>query len=214
MDRLSMRIALLLFGALFFTAPGLTAQDPVTEEEEQEEEAADTVTTYADVITEDFETDEGMFDVHQHDGDVFFEIPLEMLDREMLVVTRFGATPDGAGYGGSKLNESTVRWQQRDDQILLRIVSLDNVADETLPIAQAVANSNVEPIVAALDIEVMNDDSTAVVIEVTDLYDGDESIFGITGFRRSSLNIRNLDSGRSFIEQVLSFPENIEVRRT
>jgi len=210
-----MRFALLFFGALFFTASGLSAQDPVTEEEpEQEEEAADTVKTYADVITDEFETDEGLFDVHQHDGDVFFEIPLEMLDREMLIVTRFGATPEGAGYGGSKLNESTVRWQQRDDQILLRMVSLDNVADEDLPIAQAVANSNVEPIVAALDIEVMNDDSTAVVIEVTDLYDGDESIFGITGFRRSSLNIRNLDSDRTFIDHVLAFPENIEVRRT
>ncbi|HKK92629.1 MAG TPA: DUF5118 domain-containing protein, partial [Longimicrobiales bacterium] len=139
MDRLSMRFALLFFGALFFTASGLSAQDPVTEEEpEQEEEAADTVKTYADVITDEFETDEGLFDVHQHDGDVFFEIPLEMLDREMLIVTRFGATPEGAGYGGSKLNESTVRWQQRDDQILLRMVSLDNVADEDLPIAQAV----------------------------------------------------------------------------
>jgi len=214
MERLSTRFTLLLLGALFVTAPGLTAQDPVTEEEPEQEEEADTVKTYADVITEDFETDEGLFDVHQHDGDVFFEIPLEMLDREMLIVTRFGATPDGAGYGGSKLNESAVRWQQRDDQILLRIVSLDNVADGELPIAQAVANSNVEPIVAALDVEVMNDDSTAVVVDVTDLYDGDESIFGITGFRRSSLNIRNLDSGRTFIDHVLSFPENIEVRRT
>ena len=214
MNRLDVRALLLLLAALFVGVAPLTAQAAEEQEQDTEEQEADTVTTYADVITDEFETDEGMFDVHQHDGDVYFEIPLDMLGREMLIVTRFGATPDGAGYGGSKLNESPVRWERRDDRILLRMISLDNIADEDLPIARAVANSNVEPIIAAFDIEVMNDDSTAVVIEVTDLYDGDESIFGITGGRRTALGIRNLDSDRSFIDHVLSFPRNIEVRRT
>jgi len=213
MNRPDVRTLFLLLALLGVGIAPLTAQDPETEEAVEEQEA-DTVTTYADVITEEFETDEGLFDVHQHDGDVYYEIPLDMLDREMLIVTRFGATPDGAGYGGSKLNESVVRWERRDDRIYLRVVNLDNVADEDLPIAQAVANSNVDPIVAAFDVEVMSDDSSSVVIEVTDLYDGDESIFGITGFRRSALNIRNLDADRSFINHVLSFPRNIEVRRT
>jgi len=213
MNRFDVRTLVLLLATLFVGFAPLSAQDPETEEQAEEQEA-DTVTTYADVITDEFETDEGLFDVHQHDGEIFFEIPLEMLDREMLIVTRFGATPDGAGYGGSKLNESVVRWQRHEDRIFLRMVSLDNVADPDLPIAQAVANSNVEPIIEAFDIEVMSDDSTSIVIEVTDLYDGDESIFGITGGRRSSLGIRNLDSNRSFINHVLSFPRNIEVRRT
>jgi hypothetical protein len=215
MNSIHVRKFLFLLAAGFFgvSAPLAAQQQEQQEQQEQQKEEED-VTTYSDVITDEFETDEGMFDVHTKDDDIFYEIPMDLLDREMLLLTRFGATPDGAGYGGSKLNTSTVRWQRRGDQILVRLVSHDNVADEDLPIAQAVANSNVEPIVAAFDIEVMNDDSTAIVIDVTDMYEGDTSILGITGGRRSSLGIRNLDSSRSFVNYVLSFPENIEVRRT
>ncbi|MDT8368584.1 MAG: zinc-dependent metalloprotease [Longimicrobiales bacterium] len=208
MNRFSVRAFLLLSGTLLVSAQGLTAQAA------GEEEEADAPTTYADVITAETVTDEGLFDVHRQDGNLFYEIPLEMLGREMLLLTRFDQTPDGAGYGGSKLNTSHVRWQRRDDKILLRLVSYDNVADEGLPIAEAVANSNAQPIVAAFDIEVMNDDSTAVVIDVTDLFMKDTPILGITGRRREQLEIRSLDEDRTFIDGALAFPRNVEVRRT
>ena len=100
---------------------------------------------YAEVITADAVTDEGLFHVHTVGDDLFYEIPTAELGREMLLLTRVARTPDNAGYGGSKANTSVVRWERNRDRILLRLVSYENVADPDQPIATAVRNSNFEP---------------------------------------------------------------------
>ncbi len=174
----------------------------------------DGMKAYDEVITEDAVTDEGLFHVHRIDDDLFYEIPLELLDEEMLLLTRVAKTPDNAGYGGSKVNTSTVRWQRQGDRILLRLVSYDNVADPDTEIAQAVANSNFEPIVAAFDIEAMSTDSANAVIEVTEMFTSDVPLIGLPGFRRRAYGVRRLDGDRTFINYARSFPTNIEVRRT
>ena len=52
--------------------------------QDQEEEGP---TTYSDVITEETETDEGVFDVHRTEGTLLFEIPDSLLGRDMLLVS-------------------------------------------------------------------------------------------------------------------------------
>ena len=94
----------------------------------------------------------------------------------------------------------------------LRIVSYENVADEELPIYQAVRNSNFEPILHSFEIETENEDSTAVVIDVTDLFTSDVPALGLQQFRRESYRVRRLDGDRTFITSAKSFPRNIEVR--
>ncbi len=212
MNRSIVRTALGLLALTLVSTGGLSATAIQAAEEQEEQE--DTVTTYADVVTAEAITDAGMFDVHRVDDDVLYEIPLDLIDVEMLLLTRYVTTPDGGGYGGSKANTSTVRWQHRGDQVLLRLVSYDNVADEDNPMARAVANSNAQPIIGAFDIEVYNADSSAVVINVTDLFEDDTPLIGPSQGSRSGWGLRNLDSDRSFINHVLSFPRNIEVQRT
>ena len=184
------------------------AADSATGPEEPE-------TTYSDVITDDAITSEGLFDAHMIDGDLFYEIPLEHFGDEMLLLTRIARTPDGAGYGGSKVNTSTVRWERDEarDRVLLRLVSYQNFADDTTAIADAVRNSNFEPIIMAFDEEVMNDDSTAVVINVTDLFTNDVALIGLQSFRRQIYSVRRLDGDRTYIVRATSFPRNVEVRR-
>lgn len=168
---------------------------------------------YAEVITADAVTDEGLFDVHRIDDKLFYEIPLDRMGEEFLLLTRIAQTPDGAGYGGSKANTSVVRWQRRGDRVLLRLVSYDNVADSTSPMAIAVRNSNFEPVVQAFDIEAMSPDSSAAVIEVTPLFTEDVPLLGLQSGRRTQYGVRRVDGDRTFIEWARSFPTNIEVRR-
>ncbi len=190
-------------------APGPQEQEAAGADEEEQ----DTAKSYSDVITEDAVTSQGLFDTHMIDGDLFYEIPLELVGREMLLLTRIARTPAGAGYGGSKANTSTVRWDMEGDRVLLRLVAYRNVAEDTAAIAAAVRNSNFEPIVMAFDVEVMSEDSTAAVVDVTDLFTEDVTLLGLPKFRREQFGVRRVDSDRTYVVRANAYPTNVEVRR-
>ena len=168
---------------------------------------------YAQVITDEAVTDEGLFHVHRIDDDLFYEIPLDRMGEEFLLLSRVARTPDGAGYGGSKSNTSIVRWEHRDHRVLLRLVGHENVADSTLPVAAAVRNSNFEPVILAFDIEAFSPDSSAAVIDVTPLFTTDVTMLGLPARQRTAYGVRRVDGDRTFIEYARSFPTNVEVRR-
>ena len=167
---------------------------------------------FDELITDEAESDEGLFTVHQLDEKVYYEIPDSLLDAEMLLVTRIAATADNIGYGGMKENTQVLRWQKNRKTILLRIVSYENVADEDEPIYRAVLNSNFEPILKSFKIEALNKDSTGVVIDVTGLFTQDVAPLGLSSFRREAYRVRRLDRERTFITSVNSYPRNIEVK--
>ena len=206
-----------LAAAPFSPLPLLLQEEEEEEQEadttDQEAEEPDTTTKYTDVITEDAITSEGLFDTHMIEDKLYYEIPLDMLDREMLLLTRIAKTPDGVGYGGSKTNTSTVRWERNKERIFLRLVGYQNFADDTTAISQAVRNSNFEPILMAFDIEVMSEDSTAAVVEVTNLFTSDQSLIGLPSFRRTQFGVRRLDGDRTYIVRANAYPRNVEVRR-
>jgi len=185
---------------------------PPAAEKNTPAEPKETSGTYDKVITDDAVTDDGLFKVHQIKEKLFFEIPDSLLDEEMLLVTRMAATMNNMGYGGMKTNTQVLRWQKQSEKILLRVVSYENVADEDRPIYRAVRNSNFEPILRAFDIETLNNDSTAHVIEVTDLFTSDVPSLGLPSFRREQFSVRRLDSDRTYISSAKSYPLNVEVR--
>lgn len=175
---------------------------------------SDRIKRYTDVITEEARTDSGLFNVHRVGAKLYFEIPDSLLGREMLLVSRIARTANNIGYGGEKANTRVVRWQRQDDNILLRTVSYENVADENKPIYEAVRNANFEPIIASMEIEAFGEDSNTVVIDVTGLYTKDVPVLGLQKSRREQFKVRRLDEGRSFVNWAKSFPRNIEVRNT
>jgi hypothetical protein len=175
-------------------------------------ESGNGMKAYSEVITDKAESDEGLFDVHKIETDYFYEIPDTLLSREMLLVSRIAETQDEIGYGGEKLNTQVVRWQKKDDKVLLRHVSYENVAQDSLPVYEAVQNSNFEPIIASFDIESLGEDSSGVVIDVTPLYASDIPALGLQSSRREQYRVRRLDTDRSFIEHINSYPRNIEAR--
>ena len=187
---------------------------PVTTDKPAEsgEKEGDSSKKYSDVITEDAVTDEGLFKVHRVEEKLYFEIPDSLLDVEMLLVTRMAATMNNMGYGGMKTSTRVLRWQKQSGKIMLRIVSYENVADENEPIYRAVRNSNFEPILHAFETETLNDDSTATVIEVTDLFTSDVPSLGLSSSRREQYRVRSLDSDRTYIVSAKSYPRNIEIR--
>ncbi|MBT8401368.1 MAG: zinc-dependent metalloprotease, partial [Rhodothermia bacterium] len=167
---------------------------------------------YAEVVTSEAETDDGLFRVHRIDQKLLYEIPDTLLEREMLLVSRVARTANRVGYGGQKANTKVVRWQRQGDRILLRIVSYENVASEEKPIYEAVRNANFEPIVVSFAIEALNADTSAVVIDVSSMYATDIPVLGLQKSRRSAYKVKSLDDDRSFLVSAKSYPQNVELR--
>ncbi|WP_036823731.1 zinc-dependent metalloprotease [Polaribacter sp. Hel1_85] len=167
---------------------------------------------YGKVVTKDHKTDEGLFKVHTKDDTYLFEIPDSLLKREMLMVTRIAKTANGIGFGGGKTNTQVLRWERKNKQILLRIVSYDVVADTILPVHEAVVNSNLEPILFSFPIKAISKDSTATVIDATSLFSTDVKPLGFPSFYRKRYAVTRMDKTRSYIDRISSYPQNIEIR--
>lgn len=169
---------------------------------------------YNKVITKDAKSDKGLFTVHKVEDAYFYEIPDSLFKREMLMVTRIAKTATGLGFGGEKQNTQNLRWERKDKDVLLRVVSNQIVAADSLPVSQAVANSNFEPILYSFPIKAVKKDSVTnnVVIDVTDFFAKDVPAIGLPSRDRTEYKISRLDESRSYIDTLRSYPLNIESR--
>jgi hypothetical protein len=170
---------------------------------------------YKEVISEKAITQTGLFTVHKVEDKWYFEIPDSLFNREILAITRFDKSPAGShSYGGEKVNEQTIRWEKGpSDNVFMRVSTIISIApDSTQPIAQAVRNSNVDPIVAAFDIKAFGKDSNSVVIDVTDFFKLDNPPVSLSPDIKKRYNLGGISSERSFIAYIHSYPLNTEVR--
>ena len=163
---------------------------------------------YAQVIRGNMRTREGLFKTHQSSGTLFFEIPAAEFNKDMLLVTQIAKANDGDGYGGMPGGELVVRWERRDNRVLLRTVSYANVSDPSEPIASAVDAASYGPILAAFNVSAYGPDSS-VVIDVSRLYTAPPNEMSVI-----RLYPGGIDPARSFLERVASFPRNVEVEAT
>lgn len=191
-------------------ANGGQAQEQV-ETPSQDEEDENGIKPFDEVIPDTARTDEGLVSTHRFNEKLYFELPDSLLGHELLMVSRAARTPDGFGYGGEKVNTQVLRWQRRGESLYLRVVSHEDMADEDDPVYRAVQNSNLEPIIQAFSIEALNEDSTGVVVEATDLFTSDVPSLGIPSGAREEYQVRRLDGSRTYIMGVESFPENTDV---
>jgi len=214
MKKLTYKFSLLLACLFLSSCAIFKPQQKNSSAEKKEEKSSSDIKPYNKVITDKAKTDKGLFDVHYLDKKYYYEISDSLLNREMLMVTRIAKTATGLGFGGGKQNTQVLRWQKKGDQILLKVVSHEIVAADSLPIHQAVVNSNFEPILYSFPIKAFHKDSVtqASVIDVTDLFEEDIQALGLQDSRRKSYKISKVDSKRSYIDSIRSFPENIEVR--
>ncbi len=173
---------------------------------------------YAQVITDKAVTDAGAITVHRVDERWFFEVPDSLARRDFLFVSRIAGVPANFGgftSAGSSVEERVIRWERQGERLLMRALDFTSYADDSLPIAISVASNNVGAIIASFPIQAFGRDSATFVIDVTDFFAGDTpGISGLSPAQRRQYQVRRLDPARSFINNVKSFPQNIEVRHT
>jgi hypothetical protein len=175
---------------------------------------------YKEIITDKAKTDDGLFKVHKVEDKYYFEIPDSLMNRDILVVNRISKAAAGMriggffGYAGDQIGQNVIRFQKGPNNkvFLLNISYAEYAKDSTSPMFSAVNNSNIQPIAAAFDIKSFGKDSTGAVIEITDFINGDNDVLHFNSGLKSALRFAAIQSDKSYIVSVKSYPINIEIK--
>lgn len=175
---------------------------------------ASKIKPYERFITKEATSKEGLFNVHNVKGRHYFEIPNHLLNREILVVTRFIRTPSGAGnYGGEKISENTIIFEKGpSNNLFLRIATLVSAADENDAISKAVNNSNITPILETFDIKAENEKNHSYLIDVTSFVNSENPLLALSASQKNAYKLSVLEKDKSYIKEINSFPINTEIR--
>lgn len=207
-------VKLLVVCSLFACAAAVRAQDTGSQDagggpavvRQQTRNPEPEPRPYERVITKDAKSQPGIFTVHQVGARYFYEIPTSELNKDFLWVSLIAKTTLGVGYGGQADGNHVVRWERHGNHVLLRSVSYEMVADDSLPVSTAVRAANNDTILVSFPIEAFGKDE-APVIDISRMFTTEVPEFSA----RARLRARAFDPNRSFIEHVTSFPTNIEV---
>ena len=172
------------------------------------------VRPYREVITDKALTKNGFLKVHKVDDRYYFEIPNDILWRDILVVNRLSKTQAGTGYGGDQVGQNVIRFDKGpNNRIFLRTVSYAVYAkDSTSPMFSSVDNSNLQPISFSFDIKAYGRDSATTVIEITDFVNGDNDVLYFSSAAKSARRLSSLQTDKSYIVSVNPYPINIELK--
>ena len=176
---------------------------------------------YKQVITKKAITQKGLITTHKVDEKYYFELPMNLLEKEIMVVSRISGYVKNLSFGGAGMKsrpQQVIRFEKVDDRILMRSVSYHSVANEKEPIYKSLKNNNFEPIIHSFPVAAYNKDSSAnkmsgVVFEVNPFFTTDIALIGaLNDGQRKRFAIGGVDSKRSLITSTKSFPTNTEVR--
>lgn len=156
---------------------------------------------------------EGMFIVYQKKNDYYFEIPVRLLGRDMLVVNKLQRVPSelndaGVNRGVNYENQMVrMEWDKRAGKLLFRQQRPLPDSPQEDAIHRSVADNFISPLIAAFNIEAVKNDSTAVVIKVNDIYNGTETSINnvFTNINLGTSAVKDL----SRIQKIKSFSNNI-----
>lgn len=184
------------------TRPGGAGQRPVG------------VRPYKEIVTDKAVTRNGFLKVHRVEDKYYFEIPNDILWRDILVVNRLSKTQAGTGYGGDQVGQNVIRFDRGpNNKMFLRTISYAVYAkDSTSPMFSSVANSNLQPISYSFDIRAFGKDSATSVIEITDFVNGDNDVLYFTSSGKSQRRLGSLQADKSYIVSVNPYPINIEIK--
>jgi hypothetical protein len=215
MHYLSKRIRIMLLGVLLvawtigtpWASKADDSEPPSVSPAKGRAKKAGELKRYAEVVTAQARSSQGVFAVHRVDDKVYYEIPATAYGKLMLWTTEVAKAPAGVAWGGSSLGSRIVRWERRDNKVYLWMASFEKRGDGKA-VQRAVDSATFGSIVMSFAVEAEGRDRNAV-IDVTPLFTTDVPEFSA---RRLVSGTANVDSSRSYIEEVKVFPTNIETR--
>ena len=163
-------------------------------------------------LPQQLRTLKGLFTVHVVCDHVLYEIPLAMLDRDMLLNTEFAALSAGTEKlaPGAVVENRLVRWTRRGNKVYLEAVTYEMRAEHTSNLQRGVEAASLRPVIKAFE-AIAEGENGAPVIDVTGLFVTDVPE-GFAQEFKTYFQMASSDPKRSYIEAVKVFPRNVEMR--
>ena len=162
---------------------------------------------------------EGMFDLHIIGDKLYVEIPLRLMGRDMLIGSTITEISDNnvASVGEKTSAPFLVRFTRRDSTVYLNAVQDVAVAKDDENTKRALQQSFVPPILEKYEVKAYNADSSAVVIDMTDYFAGDnERMSPISTFSGYSMSrgqvTKTFQKDKSRVKKVRAFEDNVSIQ--
>ena len=169
---------------------------------------------YEKLIKEGGSIQKGLFTVRHIKDDWYLEVPDALLGRMLLAVTRFTSTPQGFKmFSGEEVNRSAIYLEQYGEKtIFLREYVQSQYAKPDDRIAISLKQSSADPIVAKFEVIGRNPDTGDQLINVSKFLLTDNKVSGFTSSDRTILSIGGLQSDRTFMDTIKTYPINLEIQ--
>ena len=172
------------------------------------------ITAYNDFI-KDAVTKDGLFKIHTIKEKIYFEIPNEVLGKDLLIVNKISSVPaqiNNAGINkGINYENKLIRFYKdvKNNKVWAKTFDPQISVNKKDNIARSVRDNYVESIIEGFEIKTYGKDS-AVVVQVNNVFNGTSksfnNLFDNIGMGGS---VRTKDS---YIEEVKSFPQNVVIK--
>ena len=172
------------------------------------------ITAYNDFI-KDAVTKDGLFKIHTIKDKIYFEIPNEVLGKDLLIVNKISSVPaqiNNAGINkGINYENKLIRFykDEKNNKVWAKTFDPKISVNKKDNIALSVRDNYVESIIEGFEIKTYGKDS-AVVVQVNNVFNGTSksfnNLFDNIGMGGS---VRTKDS---YIEEVKSFPQNVVIK--
>ena len=172
------------------------------------------ITAYNDFI-KGAVTKDGLFKIHTIKEKIYFEIPNEVLGKDLLIVNKISSVPaqiNNAGINkGMNYENKLIRFykDEKNNKVWAKSFDPQISVNKKDNIARSVRDNYVESIIEGFEIKTYGKDS-AVVVQVNNVFNGTSksfnNLFDNIGMGGS---VRTKDS---YIEEVKSFPQNVVIK--
>ena len=172
------------------------------------------ITAYNDFI-KGAVTKDGLFKIHTIKEKIYFEIPNEVLGKDLLIVNKISSVPaqiNNAGINkGMNYESKLIRFYKdvKNNKVWAKTFDPKISVNQKDNISRSVRDNYVESIIEGFEIKTYGKDS-AVVVQVNNVFNGTSksfnNLFDNIGMGGS---VRTKDS---YIEEVKSFPQNVVIK--
>ncbi len=173
---------------------------------------------YASLITKDAISTKGLIDIHLVKDVLYFEIPVSVMEKPMLLASKVSKTSDNSDViaGQMPVDPLMIDWSFDTFNVYLRVINPVNICDQNESIYPGFKLNNLSPVYKAFPIKCYNADSTKIVVDVTKYFLSDQkplspfipaspfdALFGMKKKKGS------FKQDMSRVLSAKSFPENI-----
>ena len=183
-------------------------------------EVTDTIakkTEYEKLFGKKHKVVKGFITLHQMDGKVYFELPVTLLGKDMLIGSTVTNVSDNGNVivGAKPTAPLLVKFTRNKTNVQLREVTTDYVTSET-SIDSALVKSHADVILANPKIAAWSKDSSAVVFDMTNFFVSDNkkmTPFDVNSVYASGYNrTESYNSENSYLVDVKAFSDNISIK--